>query len=72
MKNIYIEVTGSNIELIRFLTDNFELFCIRRQDKMVSAHNGFTLYFENEPGILERINKEMIWDPTQPTITIGE
>lgn len=67
----YIEVVGSELALIRFITENFELCCRRKLDKMVTSHNGFTFYFD-EPGILERINAEMIWDPTQLTITIGE
>lgn len=70
MNRIYLEVTGPTLEQIRFLSDNFELCSRRIQDKFVLGHSGFTLYFDEE-GILETLNKELIWNPQHLKVELG-
>lgn len=70
LQTIYLEVIGANLELIRFMTDNFELLASRDPERFVNGHSGFTMYF-SDAQILERLNRELTWDPQKITLTIG-
>lgn len=66
---VYLEVVGSEEALQDFLVQNKGVMAQRSYDKFVTAHNGFTAYFEGH-NILETVSS-LHWNPTKVTITIG-